>query len=180
MAEATRGVLRENGLGGLETLVVQPSGMIGPWDDGANHLVDLIDRARRHRMPAAVPGGYDVVDVRDVATAVVAAADGGAAGRTYLLSGRWAEVREILGEVRALRGGRAPLVLPTALARGVLPAVRTLSRITASRPLFTSYALDTLSAPALFSHERAAVELGFSPRPLAESVRDTVEWLERR
>lgn len=179
MAEATRGVLRENGLGGLETLVVQPSGMIGPWDDGANHLVDLIDRARRHRMPGVVPGG-DVVDVRDVAAAVVAAADGGAAERTYLLSGRWAEVREILGEVRALRGGRAPLVLPTALARGVLPAVRTLSRITASRPLFTSYALDTLSAPALFSHERAAVELGFSPRPLAESVRDTVEWLERR
>lgn len=174
MAEATRGVLRENGLGGLETLVVQPSGMIGPWDDGANHLADLIDRARRHRMPAVVPGGYDVV------AAVVAAADGGAAGRTYLLSGRWAEVREILGEVRALRGGRAPLVLPTALARGVLPAVRTLSRITASRPLFTSYALDTLSAPALFSHERAAVELGFSPRLLAESVRDTVEWLERR
>lgn len=96
-AEATRGVLRENGIGGLEALVVQPSRMIGPWDDGANHLVDLIDRARRHRMPAVVPGGYDVVDVRDVADAVVAAA-----------------------------------------------------------------------------------ELGFSPRPLADSVHDTVDGLERR
>lgn len=130
--------------------------------------------------PRAVRGGYDVVDVRDVADAVVAAADGGEAGRTYLLSGRWAEVREILAEVRALRGGRAPLVLPTGLARGVLPAVRALSGLTGSRPLFTGYALDTLSAPALFSQERAAAELGSSPRPLADSVHDTVDGLERR
>lgn len=46
------------------------------------------------------------------------------------------------------------------------------------RPLYTRYALYTLSSNGNFSHERASQELGYSPRDLKATVRDTVLWLE--
>lgn len=38
--------------------------------------------------------------------------------------------------------------------------------------MLTPYSLYTLHAPSRFSHDRAALELGFHPRPLDETIAD--------
>ena len=71
-AEATQAVLDATKRG-LDAVVVHPSGIIGPYDDVGNHLVQMVSDYISGKLPACVRGGYDFVDVRDVA----AVPDGG-------------------------------------------------------------------------------------------------------
>ena len=45
-------------------------------------------------------------------------------------------------------------------------------------PLYTSYSLYTVSGNAAFSHRKADRELGYHPRPLKDTLRDSIGWLE--
>jgi len=45
-------------------------------------------------------------------------------------------------------------------------------------PLFTSYSLYTLNSNALFSHQKATTELGYTTRSMKETLNDTVTWLK--
>ena len=49
---------------GLSAVVVHPSG--GPYDDGRNHLVQMVRDFIEGKLPACVKGGYDLMDVRDM------------------------------------------------------------------------------------------------------------------
>lgn len=67
---------------------------------------------------------------------------------------------------------RRLLLVPTGIARAVAPFTEGFSRVTGSPPMLTPYSLYTLHAPSRFSHDRAALELGFHPRPLDETIAD--------
>jgi dihydroflavonol-4-reductase len=45
-----------------------------------------------------------------------------------------------------------------------------------ARPRFTSYSLRVLASNCLMTSAKAARELGYAPRPLKETVRDTIRW----
>ena len=51
-----------------------PLGHSGPYDDGNNHLVHMIKTFLAGKLPGSVNGGYDFVDVRDVAKGCLLAA----------------------------------------------------------------------------------------------------------
>ncbi|QPK81643.1 NAD-dependent epimerase/dehydratase family protein [Schaalia sp. ZJ405] len=176
-AVATQMVLDHVGKG-TEILVVHPSGILGPYDRGGNHLVHMIDLRRRGHLPFAVRGGYDFVDVRDVAQGCINATTMGRDGGTYLLSGHYAQVSEVLEMVDRSRVPAMPRVLATACA----PIAEGVARVLNTQPLFTRYAIHTLGTNGRFTHDAATRELGFIPRPLRQSVEDTVAYLggERR
>lgn len=177
-AAATQLVL-DAAAGGMDAVVVHPSGILGPYDDSGNHLVQMVRDYLRGRLPACVSGGYDFVDVRDVAEGCLAAAERGRAGCCYILSNRHYEVREVLSMVQAIHGGRRLPVLPLWMARMAEPFLRLDARRRKERPLYTSYSLDTLHSNDRFSHNRATRELGYSPRDLFQTISDTVAWLCR-
>ena len=102
-AEATQLVL-DAVSEGLDAVVVHPSGIIGPYDSSGNHLVQMITDYIRGKLPACVRGGYDLVDVRDVAAGCIAAAEKGRTGECYILSNRHYEIREVLGMEFCLTG----------------------------------------------------------------------------
>ena len=59
--------------------------------------------------PMLVDGGFDWVDVRDVAEAAVAAAERAPAGSRYIVGGRWASMAELAQLVPAsVTGARPP------------------------------------------------------------------------
>ena len=43
-------------------------------------------------------------------------------------------------------------------------------------PKFTPYALKTLKSHRHISHDKATRELGYNPRPIEDTIRDTLEW----
>ena len=46
------------------------------------------------------------------------------------------------------------------------------------RPLYTKYSLYTLKSNDKFSHDKATSELGYRPRDLFQTIRDTVSWMK--
>lgn len=175
-AEATQAVL-DAAAAGLPAVVVHPSGILGPYDDGQNHLVQLVRDFALGKLPACVKGGYDFVDVRDVAQGCILAAEHGVPGECYLFTGQYHEIREILGIAAGLVGRKKPVVLPTILARMGVPLLEFLAKRQKRRPLYTNYSLDTLRSLTRFSHQKASEALGYRTRDIQTTVRDTLRWL---
>ena len=94
-AAATQMVL-DAAADGLDAVVVHPSGIIGPHGLPSGNMARLITLYVRGKLPAAVRGGFDFVDVRDVAGGVIAAALKGKSGECYILSNRFVEIKEML------------------------------------------------------------------------------------
>ena len=177
-AEATQAVLAAV-QGGLDAVIVQPSGIIGPYDHSGNHLVQLVTDYLGGRIPVCVKGGYDLVDVRDVAYGCLMAAEKGKSGECYILSNRHYEIQEVLKMVRRIAGGRRIPVIPSWMAHLAAPLMQWHARRRKERPLYTGYSLYALKSNDKFSHEKAVRDLGYQPRDLYETLKDTVRWQKK-
>jgi len=162
---------------GLDAVVVNPTGIIGPCDWKPSRMGRFIVALARGRMPALVQGGFDFVDARDVAQGAIAAARLGRRGERYLLSGSWLTVPALSHQVARAAGTRPPrLVVPMSLARLGAPFAEVVSRLAGTSPLFTSESLQALRHHSAICRDKAGRELGYAPRPLAETIATTLAW----
>lgn len=176
-AEATRAVLKA-AEEGLDAVVVQPSGILGPYDRSGNHLVQMVSEYLRGALPACVKGGYDFVDVRDVAEGCLLAAEKGRKGECYILSDRYCEIREVLEIAGNVSGKKKLPVLPLWMAKMAAPFIQLHARRKKRRPLYTAYSLHVLGTGERFSHRKATEELGYHPRDLRVTIRDMVAEMQ--
>jgi dihydroflavonol-4-reductase len=79
--------------GGMRWIIACPGLMLGPGD--LNNSIALINAIRLKKMPVNMPGGTNVIDVRDVAEGVMVLLEKGMEGERYLLSGHNLTFREI-------------------------------------------------------------------------------------
>jgi len=159
---------------GLDAVILNPTGMIGPVDPEPSRMGRVLLAMFRGRMPVTVGGAFDWLDVRDVAGALIAATDQGRTGENYLLGGHRATVTE-LGRLSAEVSGRKPprLVAPLAPVKlAAMAAVRVAGPRRAGRLLLTPESLHALETDPVVDHSKAAAELGYRPRPLRETLND--------
>jgi dihydroflavonol-4-reductase len=163
---------------GLDAVLVHPSGITGPYDYSDTHLTQVVMDYMEKRIPAAVNGGYDFVDVRDVASGIINAAEKGRAGDCFLLTNKYYSVKEIFTMLHEITGGKKiKLTLPMWLVYFSLPFLSAYFKLRGKRPLYTAYSLYTMKSNSNFSHEKASRELGYTPRDLRESLIDTVKFI---
>jgi len=166
---------------GLDAVIVNPTAIIGPFDVRPSLLGQAVVSIAMGRIPALVDGGFDWVDVRDVAETAIRAAERAPAGSRYIVGGRWASMRELAELVCDSAGGRPPtLMCPFFLAEAWAPIATGLARVAGRAPLFTTYTLRVLRGNRNVSHARAARELGYTPRDLRVTVEDTCGWFRDR
>jgi dihydroflavonol-4-reductase len=162
---------------GLDAVIIRPTAVIGPYDFRPSHLGQVLLALARGTMPALVTGGFDWVDVRDVVTGAIRAAERAPAGACYLLSGHWVSVVNLAAAVERLTGRPAPrFVCPMSLARIGAPFASAFAWLTGTRPLFTSVSLRALRLTCPVSHEKAGRDLEYEPRPFADTIADTLAW----
>jgi dihydroflavonol-4-reductase len=175
-AEATLEV-QQAARAGLEAVIACPTGVIGPYDFRRSLMGDVIREAAISKPALYVDGAYDFVDVRDVADGLIAAAKKGGKGESYILSGQKVSVRYLLETVREITGGHFfQLKVPFDLAKIAAmftPMYYSLARVS---PKFTPYSLEVLRSNSNISHAKATRELGYRPRPLYESIHDSIRW----
>ena len=163
---------------GLDATIVNPTGVIGPVDLGPSRINAIIDQAARGHLPVVIRGGFDWVDVRDVVLGLVAAAERGRTGENYLLPGHQATVLHLGRLAAALNGHLGPVVaIPGNLARWVAPLGERIGRRLHSE-VFTPSSIGALLDAPIVDGSKADAELSHHPRPLEDSVRDTVRWFE--
>lgn len=159
---------------GLDAVILNPSGMIGPVDPEPSRMGRVLLALFRGRLPATVQGAFDWVDVRDVAAALLAATEQGRSGENYLIGGHRASLTE-LARLAAPVSGRPPprVVAPLAPVKLVARStVRLAGPRRAGRLLLTPESLHALETDPVVDCSKAAAELGYRARPLAETVAD--------
>jgi len=177
-ADASRLVTAAGLSGELETVLICPSGIIGPWDFRGGVFSNMIKRFMAGKIPAAVPGGFDFVDVRDVAGAVLTAVEKGRSGEAYLTSGSYRSVAELFSILEKVSGiYHRRMTLPLWLGRTAGEFSDLWARTTGSEVLFTRGSIDILQTNAHIDSAKAAEELGYKSRPIEETLRDTVNWM---
>lgn len=167
---------------GLDAVIACPTGVIGPNDYRGSEMGEVIRGAAFAKPMFYVRGAYDFVDVRDVADGLIAAAKHGRTGEFYILSGHKISVRYLIETVREITGKAfSSIKIPFSLAKFAARFMPWIYIRTRRKPRFTPYSLEVLESNCDISNQKAARELGFKPRPMYETVRDTVRWfLENR
>lgn len=164
---------------GFPVIIVNPSAIIGPNDPFLGPMNDVFKRYCQKKVPMGTPGGYDVVDVRDVANGILACLQRGKLGESYLLVGHRVSVKELFAAFAVPSKVPAPkMVAPFFLIRLIAPFVELYARIRRSRPLFSLLAVHCLSHNPYYDKEKAKADLGYVPRSLEDTMRDTYRWLK--
>ena len=177
-AEAARYVMDSVKDKGLNACIVHPSGILGPYDFSNSHLTALVREIVRGKLPMCVKGGYDFVDVRDVAKGIIMACDKGKKGECYIMSGEFVSIKKLADLVCDVVGKkRIKVVLPIMIAKIVAPFYEMYYNVKGKTPLFTKYSLYTLSSNSNFSNEKAKRDLGFVNRNITDTVKDMVMWI---
>jgi len=162
---------------GLEAVIVNPTGILGPADVRPSRMGQVFLDLYHRKLPALLDGGFDWVDVRDVVAGALGALDRGTPGEGYLLSGHWCTLHELAEVAAACTGVPAPrLTSPMWLARVGAPFMTVFNKLTGIDPLYTSEALHALRSNRDVRHDKAARELGYRARPLEETVADLYAW----
>jgi dihydroflavonol-4-reductase len=164
---------------GLDAVIVNPTGVFGPYDYQPSFFGAVLLAMANGRMPALINGGFDWVDVRDVAQGAMLAEKKAPSGAEYLLSGHWVSMRGIGDIMKEISDASIPgFVCPMPVARFGAPFAETYSRLFKKRPIFTGVSLNALRANHNISHEKATRELGYQSRPFKETLTDTMKWFE--
>jgi dihydroflavonol-4-reductase len=159
----------------LSTRIIYPTAVIGPHDYRRSLTGQAIERMANGHLPMLVAGGFDWVDARDVASGAIEAAEHGADGDRYILSGHYRSVAEMAQKIHEMGGARPPRVAITpGCAALFAPLMGAWARLRREEPLYTRHSLATLEDNPDVSHASASGKLGYRPRPFEQSLRDTL------
>jgi nucleoside-diphosphate-sugar epimerase len=152
----------------LELVVINPGLVLGPLQHAAaGTSVALVRRLLNRELPAVPELGFAPVDVRDVARAhVLALETPGAAGNRYICAGSnvwFGDMARMLGEEFGPQGYRVP---QRRMPYWMLWAVGRFDRE-------VRLGLDFVGSAELVSSDKAHQELGWSMRPVRETLADT-------
>jgi dihydroflavonol-4-reductase len=164
---------------GLDAVIINPTGVIGPYDFEPSYFGEALLAIACRKLPALVGGGFDWVDVRDVVAGAMRAEECAPNGAKYLLPGHWVSVSGLAALVEEITSVPVPrFVCPLWLAHVGTPFTVAFARLTGGRPFYTSDSLRALKSNRNISHERASRDLGYNPRPFRETIVDTLRWFQ--
>ncbi|MFE8069571.1 NAD-dependent epimerase/dehydratase family protein [Marinobacteraceae bacterium S3BR75-40.1] len=163
---------------GIHLVVICPAIVLGPFDyriTPSNQLVMdwLNGKGQTYR------GGLNLVDVRDVAAAHVAALTKGENGRRYVVGGENIPVKDIGLKLKALTGVK-PLHL--GVNRGLMlwaaKWVERLCRLFGIEPPFTyDLVYEVADRYAYFDTRETNETFGLQPRPADTVLKSAIAWL---
>ena len=170
------GYARERGLPAVALCI---STTYGPGDWAPTPHGSIIAAVAAGRFPIYFDYSAEVVGIEDAARAMLLAAAHGRSGERYIISDRYLSVREI-NSIAAVAVGRRPprigipLSILKAAARINDVAARLLRR---DLPLaYVGIRMAELMSP--LDHGKAERELGWTPGPVEQSIRDAAVFFE--
>lgn len=161
---------------GLEVVILQPGGIIGPYDIGTWSRMFVM--VRDGKLPGVPPAHLTFAHVREVVGAHVAAADAGENGGQYILGGENRSMLDLVGEISRLVGKPAPTrEMPAALLKLVAAVGDFVSGFTGQEPAITPEMAEGLGGSITVTSEKAQHDLGYKVVPLRAMVQDCYDWM---
>ena len=121
---------------GLNAVIVNPTGVFGPYDYQPSFFGAALVSMANGQIPALINGGFNWVDARDVVQGAMLAEKKAPAGAEYLLSGNWVSMQDIAVTIREISDASITgFVCPMPVARFSAPFATVYSRLFKKRPL---------------------------------------------
>ena len=161
-------------------VVINPSFTMGPEDyvgAPANSLAKLIGQGK---IKLNVPIGFGLLDVRDYAAGALLAAEKGRHGQRYILSGENVTVPQFINKIYAFKELKPPgflLPIPVWIVSPLIALINIFSKIRGQEPPVSSSILELWNNHAFYDTKLAQEELGWQPRPLEETIKDSLQWI---
>jgi dihydroflavonol-4-reductase len=170
--DIARGFMAE----GLPLVVVMPGLIYGP--DGTSMTDDALRLFLRGLLPV-IPQkvAFSWAHVDDIADAHIRAMEHGRTGQTYIITGDHHTLTDAFALASSITGKRRPFSLPPIMLRISSVLASIIERVI---PLPAMYSAESLRVQAgvtyLGDSSKARKELGFSPRPLAVGLQQTLKY----
>lgn len=163
---------------GMPIVIMRPTLLLGPGDRRQSSTGDVVNFLKKN-IPTSMSGGISFVDARDTATAFILAMDKAPTGRTYLLGAcnlTLVDFFKRLATISGISAPRLPIPDKAALfgARFLDAAMRTVGKTADLDPV----SVDMARYFWYIDSTRAHQELGWTPRPPQQTLRDTVNWIQ--
>ena len=162
--------------GHIEAVILNPSTIYGAGDAKKGSRKTQL-KVARGELPFYTSGGVSIVSVHDVVDATLRAREVGRNGERYILSGDNITIRELFAQIAGFAGVRAPFIyLPNPVLHLLGKVGDWRERHGKSGPLSSENAWTALLYH-WFDHSKAKKELGFVPRPAAQALKESVDWM---
>jgi dihydroflavonol-4-reductase len=163
---------------GAPVVSVMPAAMWGPHDPHLGEGATLAANVLKKRYPIVMRGGMHIADVRDVAAVLVAVVDPGRGPRSYMVAGDYISLPDLIHALADLSGRRIRFViLPRWFLAGFGRAADVAQRRLNVRLPWQGEGIWVMNCVAHCDDSGTRDEFGLEPRPLNETLADTVRWL---
>ena len=167
---------------GLNASIIHPSGIFGPNDFKPSLFGQEFINIANGKRPYSINVGYDYVDVRDLCKTSVDCIDKGEIKQNYIVGGNYMDfvyMSEVMSEILNKKLIRS--TLPFGFIYMSLPGSYMSSLIKKTPRAITLDSIHTIKVqnkniPSGLSKE----QLDHNPRPLEETIQDTIEFFQKR
>jgi len=170
---------------GLDLVIVMPGAMIGGEAYGKlNTSFAILRLILNKEVPIETNIAINWIDVKDVAEACWKAAEKGRNGERYIIANPKAlSIRETTGiamQVFPEKKIKLPIAVPKFMLYGFAWILEMASKLTGSAPLMSTKEVAMFSGLKQdFNISKAENELGFTPKPAIEAVKEAFLFLEK-
>jgi dihydroflavonol-4-reductase len=167
---------------GLDASVIHPTSIVGPNDFKPGlPMQAFVDMAngKRKLMPN---WGYNFIDVRDLCDAAISAVQKGKTGQNYIIGGEY-HMYLYIGELIGKQLGKKVVygALPEFVTYLPLPFEYIRALFTKKPRVLTLDAIHTAqTGNKIVPSTLARKELGHNPRPIEETIFDTIDFFQKR
>jgi dihydroflavonol-4-reductase len=164
---------------GFPLVIGTPTMPIGPHDHNLTPPTAMLRHFLDGRVQMYLDFIVNLVDVRDVAAGLILTMERGQIGQRYILGGESISLKKILKLMAAI-SGRRYLSIPVSsrVAEAAAAVLEFISdHVTHRPPSGTAEGVRIALRANELSIERARSELGYAPRPIEPTLRETIAYL---
>ncbi len=161
-------------------VVINPSFTMGPEDFIGAPANKLIKTLGKGGFRFSIPIGFGCLDVRDYADGALRAAEKGRHGKRYILSGHNVMPDQLITDVAGIAGVEPSsfmIPVPVWIVSPIIMLLGLWSKIKKQPPKVSRSILQLWNRHAWYDTSRALEDLDWKPRPLADSIKDSLDWL---
>lgn len=164
---------------GLNAVILYPGLIFGPGD--LTSSAKLIRAIKYGRVPFNMPGGTNIIDVRNVSRGILTVLKKNVTKGAYLLSGHNLTYKEINKTIAdELYAGRRRPTLPKCLEPLFFNLLLLIESKAKNKLELTADNLDSAFKFRYFDNTKAKKQLGWEPKiTFKQTIKDTIKWMDK-
>jgi dihydroflavonol-4-reductase len=164
---------------GVPVVIAEPAAAVGPGDIKPTYTGILIMDLVNGKIPAYFDIRHNFVDVRDVAYGHLLVLEKGNVGERYLLCGNDNIcMSEFFKTICEMTGKKPPyFILPLWMVYPMAWGFKLLWKLTGIEPYIRLSTVKRARLDLYYDNTKAKTQLGYSPRPWKEALRDEIQWM---